>query len=262
MKSAILSLCFFLFLATPTFSMESPDTVFSDSVAFSLSPQARKGGSLSFRPQAMLVPATLLAVGTLGVTNGWVRKVNQSYAHAINPKGERHTKIDEYTRFLPLVGLYTATLMKVPAAHDWREQLLLTATSTLLCGGITWGMKHWAKHPRPDGSDIYSFPSGHTAFAFATAELLRQEFRHTVPWLSLAGYGIALGTAFLRTYNHRHWLTDVIAGVGIGIATARTAYWLLPWQRKLFGWDKKGRTAFLLPYASPHSMGVHYGLYL
>lgn len=60
---------------------------------------------------------------------------------------------------------------------------------------------------RPDTS----LPSGHTAYAFSATGGRRLEF--TVP--------LAIGTAGLRVAGGKHWLTDVLAGAGIGWATSR-----------------------------------------
>ena len=35
------------------------------------------------------------------------------------------------------------------------------------------------------------------------------------------GYGIAAGTAYARMDHDAHWLSDTVAGAGLGIATAR-----------------------------------------
>ena len=53
---------------------------------------------------------------------------------------------------------------------------------------------------------------------------------------------MATTTAYLRMQNNKHWLSDVVAGAGIGIASTKLAYWLYPkLQRKLFK-DKPMKT--------------------
>ena len=76
------------------------------------------------------------------------------------------------------------------------------------------------------------------------------------PWVGAAGYTVALGVAFLRVYNERHWTNDVIAGAGIGILSAHVGYWLLPlerrWLRGLFKNDM-----LVAPYADgTRSLGL------
>jgi membrane-associated phospholipid phosphatase len=123
--------------------------------------------------------------------------------------------------------------------------------------GITVNsLKFITKEKRPDGSSRNSFPSGHTAMAFMGAELLWHEFRNVSPWIGITGYTIAAGTGFFRMYNNRHWLTDVLAGAGIGILSTKAAYWLYPYlHQKLF--EKKGKVAIqTLPYFSTKSFGL------
>jgi membrane-associated phospholipid phosphatase len=72
---------------------------------------------------------------------------------------------------------------------------------------------------RPDGSNNQSFPSGHSASAFATAGVLQRHYgwKVGVPASIIAGY-----VATARVHDNRHYLTDVIFGGAIGIAAERT----------------------------------------
>ena len=47
---------------------------------------------------------------------------------------------------------------------------------------------------------------------------------NTSPWIGVAGYAMATSTGLLRMYNNRHWITDVVAGAGIGIASTTLSY--------------------------------------
>jgi len=72
---------------------------------------------------------------------------------------------------------------------------------------------------RPDGSDNQSFPSGHSASAFATAGVLQHHYgwKVGVPATLVAGY-----VATARVHDNRHYLSDVIFGGAMGIAAERT----------------------------------------
>ena len=86
------------------------------------------------------------------------------------------------------------------------------------------------------------------------AELVRQEYG---TWPGVAAYTVATGVAFLRIYNDRHWLNDVIAGAGIGILSAQAAYWLLPLERRLLGWDKNRDSALtVVPFTDGHNYAL------
>jgi membrane-associated phospholipid phosphatase len=64
-----------------------------------------------------------------------------------------------------------------------------------------------------------SFPSGHTMAAFAVATSLSGD----IDWwpASLALYTLATGTAYSRIYDNRHWFSDTVAGMMLGVFTAK-----------------------------------------
>ena len=82
---------------------------------------------------------------------------------------------------------------------------------------LTQGIKFAADRTRPDGSS-YSFPSGHTSSAFATAAVLQRHYGWKVglPAYALAGY---VGGS--RLAENRHYLSDVVFGAAIGIIGGR-----------------------------------------
>jgi membrane-associated phospholipid phosphatase len=81
------------------------------------------------------------------------------------------------------------------------------------------GAKFAAERTRPDGSNDFSFPSGHTASAFATATVLQEHFgwKAGLPAYAFAGF---VGAS--RMASNKHYLSDVLVGAGIGIAAGRT----------------------------------------
>ena len=67
-----------------------------------------------------------------------------------------------------------------------------------------------------------SFPSGHTAFASAIGTVLAESGDNRHRWIRRTlGYGLAIGTAYERVKHDSHWLSDTVAGAGLGIATGR-----------------------------------------
>jgi membrane-associated phospholipid phosphatase len=67
-----------------------------------------------------------------------------------------------------------------------------------------------------------SFPSGHVTAAFAIGTVLAESGNGRQRWLRrVLGYGIGALTAYERMNHDSHWLSDTVAGAGVGIATAR-----------------------------------------
>ena len=144
--------------------------------------------------------------------------------------------------------------------HEIREIVALEATSWIVMGALVNTIKYTVKEMRPDGSKRNSFPSGHTATAIMGAELVRLEYG---PWWGAGAYAIALGVAGLRVYNERHWSNDLLGGAAIGILSANAAYWLLPLERKILGWDKESPRATIAPsVTSIESGAAAYGVSL
>lgn len=97
------------------------------------------------------------------------------------------------------------------------------------------GLKHLFKRPRPFMSypeRIHpinygtgpSFPSGHTTLAFSTAAslaLTRKQWSVTLPislWAGSVGYS--------RMYLGRHFPTDVLGGLAVGIVSGIIGHWV------------------------------------
>jgi membrane-associated phospholipid phosphatase len=83
---------------------------------------------------------------------------------------------------------------------------------------LTSVMKVSAGRSRPDGQ-THSFPSGHTASAFASATVLQRNFGWKV---GIPAYALASYVATSRIQTQRHYLSDVAFGAAVGILAGRT----------------------------------------
>ena len=80
-------------------------------------------------------------------------------------------------------------------------------------------LKYVVRRDRPDHSDNKSFPSGHSASAFATATVLQRYYGWKV---GAPAYALGSYIALARMSWNRHHASDVVMGAGFGIAAART----------------------------------------
>ena len=161
-------------------------------------------------------------------------------------------------RFVPSVAHLGLGLTGVRS----RRPLLDRSIESVIANGFGVGsaflVKRLAGRMRPDGSSSDSMPSGHAVLAFTGAELLRMDYGWG--W-GAGGYVVALAVGADRLYRDRHWLTDVLAGAGIGILSAHIGGWLLEPVKSLFGipdiaWDGLAVAPVVDPFAGSYGVSV------
>ena len=210
----------------------------------------------NFKANSLIMPLSLIGAGTLGFVEP-VKSACVDFQTCVGSwRGEHRTTIDDYLQYVPLASVYGCSLLGAKARHNYVDRTLEMATSYVALGVIVNGIKYTVRSARPDGSANNSFPSGHTATTFMGAELVRIEYGEEHPWLAVGAYTIATTVGVLRVYNDRHWFTDVFAGAGVGILSARIGYWLLPYTKRamhrLTGWD-----VFVTPTASTEGAALN-----
>lgn len=208
--------------------------------------------TVRFTPGQLIVPGALITVGALGVgvkpfvqARKWVN--HEIGIHKCSPA-------DDIIQYLPLAAYMALDYAGVKSRRPVLDRLVNVATGGIIATALTHGPKFCINEPRPTGTSLNTFPSGHTATAFLGAELLRQDYGN---WVGAGGYVVASGVGVMRILNGRHWLNDVLAGAGIGILSARAAEWLLPFNRRWLGLDRRrGQGAVILPTVSPVDRSV------
>jgi len=97
-------------------------------------------------------------------------------------------------------------------AHVGRDLLRSIAVSQVLVHSLKLGISR----DRPDLSSDNSFPSGHAATTFASAVVFQRHLG--VKW-AIPTYAVATYVAVSRMHENRHYLSDVVMGAGLGIAS-------------------------------------------
>lgn len=213
-----------------------------------------------FSPRQLILPGVLVAAGSFGAANGWFRAhVDRNVDHALG--SHREWRIGDYVEFVPLAASIAAGFADKGCRYTFADRSLAAVTSFVLLEAVTQPLKRVVRRMRPDMSDRHSFPSGHTATAFAGAELCRLEYGATI---GVAAYVVAGGTAAMRMAGRHHWLSDCIAAAGIGILSARAAMWLLPFERRVLASvlhiDRGSAVALLPSVSTTRGHGSAFGL--
>jgi membrane-associated phospholipid phosphatase len=191
----------------------------------------------------------MIAYGFTALENDGLKNLNAEFKDELYAESpHKKIPIDNYLQFAPAAAVYGLNALGIKGKHNFRDRSMIYAMSNIILTGTVFSLKKITAVQRPDGSAYTSFPSGHTAEAFASAEFMRMEYKDVSPWYGIAGYAMAASTGYLRMYNNKHWLSDVVAGAGVGIASTKLAYWLYPKiQHKLFK-DKLPNTVVMPAY--------------
>lgn len=208
-----------------------------------------------FPVKSLLLPGFMIAYGFTSLKSDGLSDWNKEIREEMwleNPHKKIH--IDNFLQFAPALTVYGLNALGIHGKNNLKDRTLLYLMSNVFANGAVFSLKKFTNQQRPDGTPA-SFPSGHTAEAFASAEFLRQEYKDISPWYGIAGYAVAATTGYLRMYNNKHWLSDVVAGAGIGIASTKIAYWLYPKIKNRF-FKKKEMNTFVAPYYSNKSAGL------
>jgi len=209
-----------------------------------------------FPVQSFILPAALIGYGFTALNNSGLKSINNKVKEEIWTE-DPHKKLplDNYLMFAPAAAVYGLNAMGIHGKNNFRDRTILYLMANVFANGAVFSLKSTTHQLRPDGSAYNSFPSGHTAEAFASAEFMRQEYKDVSPWYGVAGYAMATATGVLRLYNNKHWVSDVVTGAGIGIASTKLAYWLYPYIKHAL-WKDKPEGMVVMPAYQNGAFGV------
>jgi YegS/Rv2252/BmrU family lipid kinase len=168
----------------------------------------------------------LSRIGTLGAIDAAAfLRINALFHHPVVDWAmravSRATHHGEVWIAILLAGVLFDTRAGLRAMLDVLPALLLTTLT------VNFGLKRLARRPRPFIAQVKavvvgrrpsdaSFPSGHTAAAFAGAWLLSIHY----PRWSIAYYAYATLVGWSRVHLGVHYPGDILVGAGIGILLA------------------------------------------
>ncbi|MEJ7588187.1 MAG: phosphatase PAP2 family protein [Ferruginibacter sp.] len=206
--------------------------------------------------KSFIFPGVLLVYGFSSLGNNSLKTFNRKISNEIwQEHPHKTTRVDDYLSYSPAGAVYGLNAFGIKGCNNVRDRTMIYLISNVIVNASVYGVKKWTNQLRPDGSDYNSFPSGHTAKAFAAAEFMRQEYKDVSPWYGVAGYVAAGATGALRMYNNRHWASDAVAGAGFGIASTKLAYWIYPViKRKLY--KDRPLNTMILPFYQTGGAGI------
>lgn len=187
---------------------------------FVLSPGVRLYRNQYFQMGYVGIPLVAMGVATQGCTSMRFKELRDAYTP------DFHYSYDDYLQYAPGVALLLVKACGVKGRSSWERMIVSDVFSVALMAGIVNGLKYSVGTMRPDGSTPNSFPSGHTATAFMAAHMLHKEYGNESPWISVGGYTVATVVGVSRVLNNRHWVSDVLAGAGIGILSVELGYFI------------------------------------
>ena len=202
-----------------------------------------------------IVSASFISYGVIARFVKPLREIDYGVKHEVNAHLKSGISLDDYLQFVPLTAFYGLDFVGVKAKHNIVDRTIIAATSYAIMGAVVETTKCITTVTRPDEGNRKSFPSGHTASAFVSAHLLYREYLDVSPWIGFTGYIAAATTGTLRVTNQRHWVSDVIAGAGIGILSVEMGYRLLPVFKRAFNM-KSNKWFVAMPSASKNSYGA------
>ena len=195
-----------------------------------------------FHIDQLVAPVVLAGIGTtIMATPSLHRAIDLSARSRVLDMTLPEEPLGDYLQYVPSVTAYALNVAGLKGKHSYLDATVILATSWATMGILVNTTKYSVRRLRPDASNRKSFVSGHTATAFMGAEFLRREYWDTAPVVGILGYTFASVVGVSRVLNNRHWVSDVIAGAGVGILSVQVAYWLFPpLQRLIYGVRKDG----------------------
>lgn len=173
------------------------------------------------------------ALVAIGASHHYDTQVRTHFTQGLTPTQIADLNTKDAQDALPAAIVFFGTWGYAALAGDangHRETWSMFEAAAL--SGITaYGLKFIARREGPYQtsnpnewfkSGGNSFPSEHVTAAFAIGGVLAEAGGDDYRWLRrLLGYGLGVGTSYLRLKHNAHWLSDTFAGAALGISSAQ-----------------------------------------
>jgi membrane-associated phospholipid phosphatase len=173
------------------------------------------------------------AVAAIGASHHYDTQVRTHFTKGLTPTEIDNISSDDLQDALPSVAVFLGTWGLAAWTGDpngHRETWSMFEAAALSTVNI-YALKFIVRRQGPDQtsdpnewfkSGGRSFPSEHASASFAIGTVLAEAGGDDYRWLRRAlGYGLGIGTSYLRLKHNQHWLSDTVAGGALGMASAQ-----------------------------------------
>lgn len=195
-----------------------------------------------------IAPFTLLSAG---IVIHSVPELKYDFQEWVQSWASYNGSVDDYLQFAPLAGVYALNAAGITGKNNFGNSTAIAIKSILLNDLVVHNLKNWTNTKRPNG-ESRAFPSGHTSFAFAVAQFMHREFGEKSTWYSVGAYGCATTVGLMRVSKNAHWISDVLAGAGIGMLSTEFIY-----LTHMYIWDSEHLSRFdIFPFQFGRQKGL------
>ena len=130
----------------------------------------------------LIAPAVFIGFGIASLSNESLKELNTSTRYEIFEHQPDHVHLDNYTQYAPALLVYGLNAAGIKGKHNLRDRTIIYLTSQMFNAAMVLPLKQLIHEERPDGSNILSFPSGHTSTAFSSAQFMFREYKDSNLW--------------------------------------------------------------------------------
>ena len=173
------------------------------------------------------------ALAAIAASHHYDSQVYTHFTKGLTPTEISNIKSDDLQDALPSVAVFLGTwgyaaLLNDPSGHREAWSMLEAAgLSTINAYALKFIIRRQGPDQTSDPNEWFksggrSFPSEHATASFAIGTVLAEAGGDDYRWLRrVLGYGLGIGTSYLRLKHNAHWLSDTVAGGALGIASAQ-----------------------------------------